>query len=222
MAGEALPLQDAELRVELHDDFYRDSFGRIILIIISICIAIILLISVSVYLYLNRPPPIIFPVYNEWRVQSTVPLDQPYLSTPDLLQWVSDVLQKVFVYDFYHYNDQLKVTSQYFTPEGWKVFLNQLNIYANYNNVQRDKLFINATPSGAPFILQQGLLSGRYGWWVQIPIDIDYVGMIRPMSQNLTLQILIVRVPTLDNLSGVGIENVIVEKSTGNPLGVTG
>lgn len=202
--------------VGLKNDFYRDSFGKVVLLIISILFAIILLAAVSVYLHLNKPPPITFPVDAEWRVQPEVPLDQPYLSTPDLLQWVSGAIMKAFVFDFNYYNEQLKTASQYFTPDGWKVFLNQLNIYANYNNVQAYKSFINATPSGAPFILQQGLLSGRYAWWVQMPIELSYASYTGTTKQTLTLQILVVRVSTLNNLTGVGINNVIVAKTTAN------
>lgn len=201
--------------VNLRDDFYRDSFGKVVVIIIGILTAIILLVALSIYLYLDKPPPVTFPVDKEWRVIKPVPLDQPYLSRPDLYQWVSDVIQKVFVLDFNHYNDQLKTASQYFTTDGWKVFLNQLNVYANYNNVQAYKLFVNGVPAGAPYLLNDGLLAGRYAWWVQMPITINYAGYSPPPSKTLTLQVLVVRVPTLNNLNGVGIDNVIVANGAG-------
>lgn len=203
--------------VQLRDDFYRDSFGKVILIIVGVIAAIALLAGISIYYYLDKPPPVIFPVANEWRVRAPVPLNEPYLSTPDLLQWVSDVLPKSFVYDFNHYNDQLKEATQYFTPDGWQVFLDQLNTHANYNTVLANKLFVNATPAGAPTILNQGLISGRYAWWVQIPVDINYAGFSPPANKTLTLHVLVVRVSTLNNLTGVGINNVIVStKGTGN------
>ncbi|RDI48614.1 DotI/IcmL/TraM family protein [Aquicella lusitana] len=204
-----------EIVVEIKNDFYRDSFGKVVFIILSICAAIFLLIGISLYLYLNKPQPITFGVDPEWRVQAAVPINQPYLETPDLLQWVSDALQKVFVFDFYHYNDQLQKAAHFFTPSGWKVFLNQLNIYVNYNSVQTNKQFVSAAPTGAPFILQQGLLSGRYAWWVQMPISITYTSYNRSSVRAITLQVLVVRVPTLNNLDGVGIENVIVAGGTG-------
>lgn len=207
MAGDALEV------VELRDDFYRDSFGKIILLMISIIVASAALVSLSVYIFLQEPPPITFPVYPEWRIQSSVPMDQPYLSAPDLLQWVSETIPRVFVYDFYHYDDQLKSYNQYFTADGWKVFLNHMNTYANNNNIQSGKLFINGAPSAAPYIINQGLLSGRYGWWVQIPIDVTYTGLNGTQTTNLQLQILVVRVSTLNNLSGVAIDNVIVAKT---------
>ncbi len=209
-------MAEEELQVvKLREDFYRDSFGKVILVIISLGVAIALLVLLSIYLYISKPPPVTFPVDNEWRVKPPVPLDQPYLSTPDLLQWASDALRKSFVYDFYEYNKQLKAATQYFTPDGWRVFLDQLNIYANYSNVQANKMFITATPAGAPFILQQGLLAGRYAWWVQMPLNINYAFSNQVNTRTLTLQVLVVRIPTTNNLNGVGIDNVIVASSTG-------
>lgn len=209
--------------VQLRDDFYRDSFGKVVIIIFGVIIAIALLVAIIVYYFLNKPPPVTFPVATEWRVRAPVPLNEPYLSTPDLLQWVSNVLPQSFVFDFNHYNDQLKDSAQYFTPDGWKVFLDLLNVYANYDNVLAYKLFINASPSGAPAILNQGLIAGRYGWWVQIPIDINYAGYSPPPNKTVVFQVLVVRVSTLNNLTGVGINNVIVAKGQGNnPLAGTG
>lgn len=212
MAGENLPV------VQLHDDFYRDSFGKLVFIIISLVVGILLVSGLSLYLYLNQPPPVAFAVDKEWRVQPAVPLDQPYLTRPEVLQWVSNAISTVFVFDFMNYNTQLNSYKPYFTAEGWRVFLNQLNIHANYNNVQSNKQFVNGIPSGAPTEINQGLLAGRYGWWIQMPIILNYVSFNKSFSQNLTLQVLIVRVSTLNNLDGVAIDNVIVVNNSGTQV----
>lgn len=200
--------------VELKDDFYRDSFGKLVAIIACLLVIIALLTALSLYLLLSEPPPIEFALEKDWRVQKDVPLNQPYLSNPDLLQWVSNALQKIFTLDFLNYNDQLQSYKEYFTAAGYQVFLNQLKNYVNYNNVQSYKLFINGTAAGAPFILNQGLYSGRFGWWVQMPVSIRQATWNRSSAQTLTLQVLVVRVSTMDNLNGVAIENVIVAQNT--------
>lgn len=205
--------------VELRDGFYRDSIGKIFFIFLSTLFSILILVLLSIYFYLAKPPPITFPVEAEMRVQKPVPLDQPYLSTPELLQWVADVFPKAFTFDFNNYNDQLKANANAFTGDGWAAFLNQLNIYANYNNVQAYKIFITAEPYSAPFILRDGVLpdSGRYGWWVQIPVTITYAGFKPPPTVKISFQVLVVRVPTLNNLMGVAIADVIqAPATTGN------
>lgn len=201
--------------VELRENFYRDSFGKMILLIVGFCVAICLLAGISFYLYLDKPKPIVFPVLDEWRVMAPVPVDQPYVSAPELLQWTSDVLRTVFVFDFINYNEQLKAYTHYFTSDGWNIFLNQLSNYVSQDTLTNEKQFVNGTPAGAPYIVSQGLLSGRYAWWLQMPLTISYVGSKNSYNQSLTFQVLVVRVPTLNNLSGLAIDNMMVVK--GNP-----
>ena len=177
----------------------------------GLTVAICLLIATSMYLVLIKPPPQFFSVGDQFRIQPEIPVNQAHLPLGEVLQWTSDTLQQVFTLDFLNYNDQLASYKEHFTPEGWKVFLNQLNNYVNYNTVKSKMLFSSAVPNGAPFVLNQGLLSGRYAWWVQMPIKIKFVGVGSAEDQSLTLQILVVRVPTKDNLSGVAIDNVIVD-----------
>lgn len=200
----------------LRDNFYRDSFGKLMLVMAGMVIAIVLLLATSLYLYLTEPPPITFPVSKEWRVQPDVPLEKPYLDTPALLQWVSDTLRSAFTFDFIRYNDQLKASGHNFTEDGWRVFMGHLNNYANYSDVQAKKMFINSVPDSAPFLLNPGgVLLGRWAWWVQAPITINYIGNDGTYSKTITLQVLVVRVPTLNNLMGVGIDNIIVAQGTG-------
>lgn len=208
--------EDNQIVVELQDGFYRDSFGKLVLIMATFCLSILLLIALSIYLLLDKPPPVTFPVADEWRVQQPVPVDKPYMSQPEVLQWVNDVVQKLFVLDFNNYDDQVAKLKEYFTANGWKIYLNQLNNYANYNNVQTGKLFIKLDLRGAPIILNQGLLSGKWGWWIELPVTIKYAGAVPLPNKALTLQILVTRVPTLDNLNGVAIDNIIADQGKEN------
>jgi len=210
MAGEEVTV------IELQDQFYRDSVGKLMIAYASIAIAICFMIGIAIYLYMDKPPPITFAVDNEMRVQAPVPLSKPYLSDPDLLQWIAEVLPKVFVYDFNYYDDQLAKAKQYFTENGWATFSNQLNIFANYNTVQASKLFITGTIDGAPTISNSAIVEGtdKYGWLVQIPLTIKYDGYQPMADKKVTFQVLVVRVSTLNNLVGVAIDNIIQAPET--------
>ena len=196
--------------ITLRTYFYRDGFALLLTMLGAAFTFIVILSVIAGYLFFHKPPPILFSVGNEWRVLSPVPVEQPYLNTADLLQWVTNVLTKIFDFDFVHYDIELSQASQYFTSAGWNVFLNQINNYADYQTIQNTKLFVTATPTGAPFILNQGILQGRYAWWVQVPITLNYNNGIKVISKSITLQIFVVRIPTQNNLSGVGIDNILV------------
>jgi intracellular multiplication protein IcmL len=209
MAGEKLEV------VRLKDDFYKDGFFKILIALFTIITAVAFLFGLSIYLYTSKPAPVYFSTDDEWRILPPIPLDQVYLSTADLAQWVSDVLPNAFTYDFINYTKQLEGVAQYFTENGWQKFLEQVNTYANYNTVMASKSFINARPAGAPFVISQGLLDGRYAWWIQMPLNVNNITAEKSNMQALSIRALIVRVPTLNNIYGIGIENIIV--SQGSP-----
>lgn len=207
-AGDELQL------VTLRDDFYRDGYYKALIAVGIMLVAIALLASVSLYLQLSKPAPVVFATGDEFRTLIPVPVNKTYVSAPDLIQWVSDVLPKSFKFDFINYNLQLKNVSQYFTVNGWKTYLDLVKIYADYNVVTAGKLFISAIPAGAPFILNQGLLpEGVYGWLVQMPITLSSRSVSKGPDQTLVLQALVVRISTLNNLSGIAIDKLTLAKA---------
>lgn len=138
MAAEELQL------VRLQAQFYRDGFSKIVMALVLIGITIFCLACLSVYLYVTKPSPVYFTTDNEWRVLPPIPLDQPYQSNPDLLQWASEALPAAFSYDFLNYQAQLKDVTQYFTQRGFQNLLGQLKNYdADYNFLQNAKITEN-------------------------------------------------------------------------------
>lgn len=197
--------------VRLKQDFYRDGLNKVIFALITIGAAIGLLIALTVYFYLTKPPPTTFSSDSEWRILSPVPLDQPYLPVADLVQWVGETVPQLFTFDFVNYARQYKNLEQYFTSKGWQTYLTAVNPYVHASRIQSQKLFVGASLSNAPIISNQGLLEGRYGWWVTMPITISYTSGNKTSTQDIALEVLVIRVSTLNNLYGVAIENFIVK-----------
>ncbi|HEX2548504.1 MAG TPA: DotI/IcmL/TraM family protein [Gammaproteobacteria bacterium] len=199
--------------IRLRYDFYRDGFRKVYFSFLLIIVAIICLIVTFIYLYLTKPKPVVFQTYDNFRVvATTTPLNQPYVSDADVRQFISNVLQTVFVFDFYHYSDQLKSYQQYFTSNGWRIYLDFLNNYAVQDVIVDAKAFVQSTAENAPQIIEKGVLAdGRYGWWVQMGLKINYLSSSKNMpGQNPMIRALIVRVPTTNNLSGIAVENIML------------
>jgi len=209
--------REAEIKttvITLHDHFYRDGFRVILLSLGMMAAAIILLIIISLYFFLHQVLPVSLPVYDGWRVQKEVPVTEPYLRVPDLLQWVSTALPSIFISNFVYYDRYLKIASRYFTETGFAKYKEALNIFMNPEEVLKNKLFVQATAAGAPVILNQGIVEGKYAWWVQMPIDVRYSNVDGGShTTQLIIQVLVTRIPTLNNLEGVSIENMIITRS---------
>ena len=156
-----------------------------------------------------------FKVDSEWRIQAPVDIQEPYLSEGELMQWVSNAVSRFFVVDFLHMDEQLANLKGLFTDNGYQVFLNQFNNIIDRTQVITDKLFVSNEITGAPILTNEGLMSGRYAWFVQIPIKITYSGFKEAPSKLIKLTLWVVRTDTSDNLTGVAIDNVIVENGNG-------
>jgi intracellular multiplication protein IcmL len=206
--------------VSLRDDFYRDGYYKALTAMGILLVAIALLVSTSLYLQLSKPAPVVFAVGDEFRTLLPVPVDKPYISQSSLIQWVSDVLPQIFTIDFVNYNQQQKNVVEYFTPNGVKNYMDQLKVYADYNTLLEQKLFVNAIPAGAPFIVNQGMIPGQqiYGWLIQMPLNLGYSSVNKGNTLPLVMQVLVERIPTLNNLAGVAIEKLTVTKGSGDQI----
>lgn len=201
--------------IRLRDDFYRDGFHMTWLSIALTLGAIGLLIIVSLYFFLHQVLPITFPVYDGFRVRGDVPVDKSYVPAADLVQWVSTVVPELFSTDFINQDQYLQNVGHYFTANGWAKYTNVVNIFMNHDDIVKNKYFISPTAAGAPVILNQGIIDGKYAWWVQMPINVSYSGGVDGIVRHTKLitQTLVIRVPTLNNLTGISIENIIVNRA---------
>jgi hypothetical protein len=206
--------------VRLRSEFTRDGFYKVFIALVMMVAAIILLVAVSFSLYVEKPTPVTFETDADWRVFPPVPVNQAYVSSADLLQWVSTVLPQSFSFDFVGYKNEMNDLPQYYTQNGFKKLTDLLNTYANEQTIQDSRLFIQARPSSAPSVFNQGLinqgeLSGSYGWWVQMPVVMHYSSPNKIYDTPLAIQVLVVRIPTLNDLTGIAIEDITVSKAQG-------
>jgi intracellular multiplication protein IcmL len=198
--------------VRLKTDYYRDGVSRILVAIAMVITTVIVLIALLIYLMVSKPEPVYFSTDDEFRVLSPVPIAQPYLSDADLYQWVSQALPMAFTYDFLNYNSQQQEIMHYFTPAGWQNLQGHINnFHLDFNSLQRAKMFVNAELTGAPFIINKGLLEGKYAWYVQIPLNLSYSNSMS--SRALVVVAKVVRISTVDNLEGVAIDNMSITTS---------
>lgn len=217
-----ITMADEELQViRLRNDFYRDGFKKMIFALGTLITAVILLIATSVYLFVDKPLPVTFATDDDWRILPPVPIDKPYLSDANLLQWISETFSTIFSFDFLTYEKKRGANQLYFTDNGWKKYNEFLTNNLPNNSVQTSKAVITGVPNGGPSIRNQGILPAKkYAWLIRIPIKIDYIGYNRSFSQIFEFQALVVRTPTLDNLSGVAIDDLIVISQKQNTTGM--
>lgn len=202
--------EDAVEVIRLRNEFYRDSYRKVVGALLICILVVLMLIGALTYMITNPPMPKYFATTTEGRIMPLVPLDRPNLSASALLQWANTAAIAAYTYNFVNYRQALQSASEFFTPEGWQGFMNALQSSNNLNAVIDKKLVVSAVATGAPVILEQGVILGTYTWRVQMPLLITYQSASQFSQQAVTVTMLINRVSTLASPLGVGIAQFIV------------
>ncbi len=155
--------------------FQQDGYQDTIILLIIMIIIGFGAVAATAYLVVYPLLSVEIPVDKEWRVMQEIPLELSFATVSDVLQWVSQVAPGFYSLDFNQYQQEVELQKIYFTDEGWSNYLLTLRQYPfQQESLQKQKAFITCAPEGAPIIMSQGVLFGRYSWWVQMPVSLRY------------------------------------------------
>lgn len=206
--------EDALQLVQARNNFYRDNYRRMILVVLLLLGIVVALCGVVFYQLTHVPPNQYFATSADGRITKLHPLSVPVVSTSALLQWANQAAVAAYTYNFVDYRKQLQDASEYFTPKGWKNFEAALRSSRNLETVLARKLVVNAVATGAPVVLNQGVIRGRYAWKVQIPLLVSYQSASTMFQQPMIVTMIISRVPMLDVPKGIAIAQFIAAQQS--------
>lgn len=194
--------------VRLRNDFYRDGYRKLMTVCLVLCITNVLSL-LTAYTVFSKPDQVhFFATSSDGRIIPVEPLNEPGISTAELLDWSAKAAIKIYSYDYVNYRDDLQSVSSMFTGQGWQSFQDTLTSSRMLKSVIAQKLVMNAVPTGSPTIVEKGILNGRYTWKVQIPMLVKLQGST-PLSSPVMVSLLIQRVSLVNNPDGIGIINII-------------
>ena len=163
-----------------------------------------ILVGVMFYLELTKPNQNYYAKSADNTVNRMITLSEPNVSIHTLLRWASIAITTAYTLDFVEYQKTLSSLESYFTKAGYKNFLEAAD--ARLQDIIKQKLVVTAVVAGQPIVLDEGMLDGAYSWRLQIPLLLSYQGASeKSTKQSLAVTILVVRVPTSDADSGIGI-----------------
>lgn len=212
--------QEALELIKLRNNFYRDSYRRVLGVLLIMVLINVALLGLLGYMLTHRPQPQYFATTSDGKVIRMYALSEPLVTSAELLQWATVAATSANTYDFVNYRKALQDASEYFTPTGWREFQNALKSSNNLDTVISKKLTVSAVATGAPIILDRGLINGVYKWKVQLPLLITYESASTNLSQPMIVTMLITRVSTLDTPKGIAIDAFYaseqsIERNTG-------
>ena len=197
--------EDALRMITLRNNFYRDNYRRVVLGFLIAIIANIFLVIALGWSMSHKPEPRYFATTSDGRIVPLYPLTQPVVSQTALLQWANEAAISSFSFDYVSYRKNLQKASEYYTPDGWKSFENALKESGNLETVIAKHLVVTAVATGAPTIIDQSVISGRYAWKIQMPLLVTYESGAQIMRQPMVVTMVVTRVSTLNTPKGIAI-----------------
>ncbi len=213
----SMPEQASEA-VLLRDGYYRDSYSKILIAVLLLLVLNGLLIFVIIYQHYSQPEPKYFATSTDGRITPIYPLSRPVVAASALLQWANQAAVAAYSYNFANYRQALQEASEYFTPNGWADFQTALKTSGNLETVIAKKLVVSAVATGAPVIIEQGLLRGSYAWKVQMPILVTYESANTSIQDTQIVTLLITRVSPLEVPKGIAISQYISAPAGGESV----
>lgn len=195
--------------VLMRNAFYRDNYKRAVLVVLFVMIVDVVLAAAVVYHYINPPKPQYFAMNAQYQIIKWHPLSDPVVDNNFVTQWVSQSVQQAFSLDFVHWRDQLQTASYNFTTDGWHWFINAFTTSGNLDTLVKLQMVSNATVTGAPEVLKQAVLDGRYVWEVSLPILVTYVNTERTIPLPMKVTLIVERVSPQDNPAGIAINQFL-------------
>ncbi|MES2212278.1 MAG: type IVB secretion system apparatus protein IcmL/DotI [Pseudomonadota bacterium] len=197
--------------VVLRNFFYRDNYYRMMTLTLWLLLLAFALMGFIYFQQATRPTPKYFATTPDGALIELIPLDEPNLSPNTLLQWATQAATASYTFNFVNYRQAFQDARIYFTPDGYNNFIKAIEASRNLEAVKQKKLVVSAVPTGVPVVVNEGRISGRYAWQIEMPMLISYQSANERIVQNIKLTMLVLRVSTLESPRGLGIGQFIVE-----------
>jgi len=179
-------------------------------LLLIMSLVMVVLVLTMAYLFTHRPEPKYFATTQSGRVLQLVPLSNPMLTTEALLSWAGQVAMGVYTYNFSDYRQRIQMQEINFTSDAWQQVLTQLKSSNTLDAIIKRQINVSAVVSGAPVVVYQGMLDGRFAWKVQVPLLVTFVSASDRFQKNYMVTMVIVRVSTVQNQNGVAVAQFIV------------
>ena len=139
-------------------------------------------------------------------IRPLVALSEPVLSASERSQWVTQAVTNAFALDFTNFRAQLQGSRVNFTAEGHDGFLKALQSSGIMASIIQYKYIMSAVPKAAPVQVTSGRLpDGRFAWQYELPILLTFQASDKANTQEMTLQVVVVRVKETENPQGMAV-----------------
>ncbi|PKU21992.1 DotI/IcmL/TraM family protein [Telmatospirillum siberiense] len=193
-------------------EFYRDGYRRATRLNIALAAAVAVSVFLAAGLIIWRPEPRYFPTGAGCSLTEMVPLNKPNLTDNRILNFAVDAVTQAHTVRHDTWRADYERTRPFFTEAGWRTFLELLQSGGTLDFIRNGRVITRGFLAGQPpVIIERGVSpqTGVYTWVVRFPFNVSYETASATKVQRMLAKVTIVRMNTLENPEGIGIESMI-------------
>jgi len=197
--------------VLLRNEFYRDKFRMLATTLPLLIITLLISIALNVFLANRKVEKYYFTVDTAGRIIPIRAMNEPYVTEPFLVSWVSEKVASAYSMDPQNYRRQAEALQPNFTDDGYAQYVHSLQDSGTIAFMTKNLLVSTAIAQGTPVVIDRGIdkSSGIYFWKVQVPMLVQYRSALKSADTRRMVTITVVRRETLENPLGIGINQFI-------------
>lgn len=141
-----------------------------------------------------------------------VTLPAAHQTFKNITSWLTDAISETYTFSFTNFYEQVDKSEQYFTPEGYSMYVKALKS----SNIEKDvigkKLEVASIPLQTPVMINGGAYGNSEFWRFRVPVLVSVQGSKDPVVEKYMMEVLILRVPSYMNHKGVAIAEYFMKK----------
>lgn len=165
------------------------------------------------------PPPVVNDLGQEvsqptqQEVKEIVSLGGPIHQLKNVNRWLKEALMMTYSFNFLNFNKVVDEAYYYFTPDGYKMYLNALNSIALSEALENDLMNVSLVPVGEPTLINAVQYEdGTTTWLFRTNVIINYTAGSQELNDKYKVEALVVQVPPYKSIKGLGIAQYSLSK----------
>lgn len=153
---------------------------------VSCILGYALAVSVTVNLYLGYAAVnhyVRYFAFDHGRLTDMHPLNKPYYTPADVIQFGSDTLINTLSLDFVNWRHQLEMARPDFSTKGFASMIKQLQANGMLDLVKKQRMNMTVT-AGTGVLTKQGIEDGAFTWVIETPITIKLAGQTSQLADQ--------------------------------------
>lgn len=189
---------------------YKAGYQRLRALVWMMMLAIVLLAGVLIFTLVNFvPADRHYAMTAEGARADLVALDMPNISQQTLFDWSAEAATQIMTFGFNDYENRLSATRNRFTDKGWSSFREVMTKSLFLQTVIEEQQIVTSVPRQPPSLFFEGITEGVENWIVEIPLLVTVRSGSLNRTLNLTVRLVVIRVPTEQNPAGMAIDRWI-------------